>query len=146
MRKIVLAVSVTALFLSGCASSDGPEYDGSTYQAIKRYEIGTVEGVRHVVVTDNGTGTFLGALTGAILGSTVGHGNGSTLAALAGGLGGAYVGSEINKANAQELSVKLDNGEHIVVISKGKGFEVGDRVKIIKDGNKVDQVYKLDGN
>ena len=143
MRKIVLIVSIAMMFLSGCASSDGPEYDGSTYQQIKSYEIGKVEGIRHVVVSDNGTGTFLGALTGAILGSTVGNGNGSTLAALAGGLGGMYVGSQVNKANAQELSVKLENGEHIVVIAKGKGFHVGDKVKIIKDGNKVDQVYKL---
>ena len=143
MRQIVLAVSVMVLLMSGCATNDGPEYDGSTYQQIKRYEVGRVEGIRHVVVSDNGTGTFLGALTGAILGSTVGNGNGSTLAALAGGLGGAYVGSQVNKANAQELSVKLDNGEHIVVIAKGKEFHVGDKVKIIKDGNKVDQVYKL---
>jgi len=146
MQKTVIAATIVTLLFSGCASSNGPEYDGSTYQEIKKFETGRVEGVRHVVISDNGAGTFIGALTGAIIGSTMGQGNGSTLASLAGGLGGAYVGSEINKANAQELSVKLDNGEHIVVISKGKEFEVGDRVKIIKNGNRVDQVYKLDGN
>ena len=144
MRKMLLVISVMALFmLSGCATSEGPEYDGSTYQEIKTYEIGTVEGVRHVVISDNGTGTFVGALVGGVLGSTVGEGRGSVLASLAGGLGGAYVGSQVNKANAQELSVKLDNGQHIVVVAKGKHFLVGDRVKIIKEGNSVDQVYKL---
>jgi outer membrane lipoprotein SlyB len=144
MRKILFAISFMALFmLSGCATSEGPEYDGASYQEIKTYEIGTVEGVRHVVISDNGTGTFVGALVGGVLGSTVGEGRGSVLASLAGGLGGAYVGSQVNKANAQELSVKLDNGQDIIVVAKGKHFSVGDRVKIIKEGNRVDQVYKL---
>jgi len=144
MKKIFLTTLVViTLFVSGCATTEGPEYSGATYQEIKTYEIGTVQDVRHVVISDNGTGTFVGALVGAVLGSTVGRGNGSALATLAGGLGGAYAGSQINKANAQELSVKLDDGRNIVVVAKGKQFMVGDRVKIIKEGNKVDQVYKI---
>jgi len=144
MRKFLLAISVVmALLLAGCASLEGPEYSGASYQEIKTYEIGTIESIRPVVITDNGAGTFIGALVGGVLGSTVGGGRGSALATLAGGLGGAYVGSQVNKANAQELSVKLDNGQDIVVVSKGKEFIVGDRVKIIKDGNQVDQVYKI---
>ncbi len=144
MKKIFMFISIVVLFMTtGCATNEGPEYDGSTYQQIKRYEIGTVEGTRPVVISDNGTGTFIGAIVGTVLGSTMGGGRGSVLTTLAGGLGGSYVGSQVNKANAQELSVKLDNGEHIVVVAKGKDFFVGDRVKIIKEGNKVDQVYKI---
>jgi len=144
MSKIVISIStVIILFLSACAQTNAPEYSGATYQEIKTYEIGTVEAVRPVVISDNGTGTFIGALVGAVLGSTVGRGNGNALATLAGGLGGAYVGSQANKANAQELSVKLDNGQDIVVVAKGKQFFVGDRVKIIKEGNRVDQVYRI---
>jgi outer membrane lipoprotein SlyB len=144
MKKIILAsVTTFALLFSGCATTNGPEYNGATYQEIKTYEIGTVESVRHVVISDNGTGTFVGALVGTVLGSTLGGGRGSVLTTLAGGLGGAYAGSQATKANAQELSVRLDNGDRIVVVAKGNKFLVGDRVKIIKDGNRVDQVYRI---
>ena len=144
MKKVLLASSITAmLVLSGCATNSGPEYDGSSYRQIKTYEVGTVQSVRPVVISDNGTGTFVGAIVGTVLGSMVGQGRGSTLATLAGGLGGAYVGSQAAKANASELSVKLDNGRNVVVVVKGKDFLVGDRVKIIKDGNRADQVYRI---
>jgi outer membrane lipoprotein SlyB len=144
MKTIILLTAVMlSLIFNGCAQTNGVEYNGATYQEIKTYEIGTVEDVRHVVISDNGTGTFVGALVGTVLGSTLGQGRGSVLATLAGGLGGAYVGDQANKANAQELSVKLDNGQHIVVVTKGNKFLVGDRVKIIKDGNRVDQVYRI---
>ena len=144
MKKVFLVSSVTImLILSGCATNSGPEYDGNSYQEIKTYEIGTVKSVRPVVISDNGTGTFLGAIVGTVLGSIVGKGNGNTLATLAGGLGGAYAGSQAAKANASELSVHLNNGNNVVVVVKGKDFLVGDRVKIIKDGNRVDQVYRI---
>lgn len=144
MKKVLLATSVAAtLLLSGCATNGGPEYSGNSYQQIKTYEIGTVQSVRPVVISDNGTGTFVGAIVGTVLGSMVGQGRGSTLATLAGGLGGAYAGSQAAKANAAELSVKLDDGRDIVVVVKGKTFLVGDRVKIIKDGNRADQVYRI---
>jgi len=144
MKKIFLASSATImLILSGCTATNAPEYNGNTYQEIKTYEIGTVESVRPVVISDNGTGTFLGAIVGTVLGSMVGEGRGSALATLAGGLGGAYAGNQAAKANASELSVRLDNGEHVVVVVKGKKFLVGDKVKIIKDGNRADQVYRI---
>ena len=144
MKRVILISSVTIMLLfSACATNNGPEYNGNTYQEIKSYEIGTVTSVRPVVISDNGTGTFLGAIVGTVLGSIVGEGSGNTLATLAGGLGGAYAGDQIGKANASELSVRLDNGNHVVVVVKGKGFLVGDRIKIIKDGNRVDQVYRI---
>ena len=144
MKKVLVASSLTAmLILTGCATNSGPEYSGGSYQQIKTYEIGTVQSVRPVVISDNGTGTFIGAIVGTVLGSMVGQGRGSTLATLAGGLGGAYAGSQAAKANASELSVKLDDGRDVVVVVKGKNFLVGDRVKIIKDGNRADQVYRI---
>jgi len=144
VKKIFLVSSATMmLILSGCTATNVPEYDGNSYQEIKTYEIGKVESVRPVVISDNGTGTFIGAIVGTVLGSVVGEGNGKTLATLAGGLGGAYAGNQTAKANASELSVRLDNGEHVVVVVKGKKFFVGDRVKIVKDGNRVDQVYRI---
>jgi len=143
MKKIIYISLTAVMLLSGCATNNGPEYDGSSYRQIKTYEIGTVQNVRAVVVSDDGAGTFLGAIVGTVLGSMAGKGRGNTLATLAGGLGGAYAGNQIGKANASELSVELDNGKNIVVVVKGNGYRTGDRVKIIKNNGKVDQVYIL---
>ncbi len=63
---------------------------------------------------------------------------------LGGGLAGGYAGSEIGKANGSELSVELDNGEQVIVVVKGNHIKVGDRIKIIKDGNRVAQVDKIE--
>jgi outer membrane lipoprotein SlyB len=143
MKKTITASIATILLVTGCATNNGPEYSGATYNRIKTYEIGTVTDVHPVVISDDGMGTFLGALVGTVLGSTMGGGRGTALTTLAGGLAGAYTGSEMNKANALELSVHLDDGRNIVVVVKGTNYHVGDRVKIVKEGNKVDQVYLI---
>lgn len=144
MKKSLYSLVVALMVFGGCSTSTVPEYDGNSYAQIKRYEIGTVIESRPVLISDDGSGTFLGALIGAVVGSTMGRASGNTLATLGGGLAGAYVGKEVGKANASELTVELDNGEHIVVIAKGKEIFAGDRVKIIKDGNRVAQVRRID--
>jgi outer membrane lipoprotein SlyB len=143
MSQLISISVVALLFLSGCAKTGVPEYSGQDYNQIKRYDIGVVEDARLVIISDDGMGTFLGAIIGGVVGSTMGRGAGNTLATLGGGLVGGYAGSQIAKANAVELSVKLDNGENIVVVAKGTNIVAGDRVKIIKDGSKVAQVYKI---
>lgn len=143
MKLFISILSATMLIFSGCATNTGPEYEGSSYKTIKRYEIGTVTRSRPVVITDEGTGKFIGALVGAVLGSMVGHNRGSLLGMLAGGLGGHYIGAEAGKANGEELSVELDNGEDVVIVLKGNRFFAGDRIKIIRDGDKVSQVERL---
>jgi len=144
-NKIVTSTLLAAtLILSACATNEGPEYDGSTYAQIKQYELGEVLKDKPVVISDDGSGAFFGAVIGAVLGSTMGGGDGKTLMALGGGVAGYYAGKEIGKANGDELTVKLDNGKNIVVVVKGKHFKVGDRVKIIRDGNKVAQVDYAD--
>lgn len=141
----ILYLALLAIFLlGGCATNKGPEYDGTSYKQIKRFEIGEVIAHRPVVISDDGKGTFLGAIIGTVLGSTVGRGHGTSLAMLGGGLAGGYAGSEVGKANGSELTVELDYGEVVVVVVKGVDhIVVGDRVKIIKDGNKVAQVDKI---
>lgn len=136
-------VTLIALFIGGCATNKGPEYDGRSYSQMKKIQIGTIVGHRPVVISDTGTGSFLGAIVGGVLGSTVGRGNGRTLATLAGGLAGSYAGGEVNKSDAQELTVELNNSNVVVVVTKGNEFHTGDRVQIIKDGNNVAAVKKL---
>jgi outer membrane lipoprotein SlyB len=142
---LMTAVIIWIPMMSGCATNKGPEYDGSSYDSMKRIQIGTVISERPVVVKDNGLGTFIGAISGVVLGSFVGGGRASSLGALGGGLAGAYAGSEVGKANAQELTVELNDGEVVVIVVKGDNlYQSGDRIKIIKDGNKVASVEKLE--
>jgi outer membrane lipoprotein SlyB len=142
MKRIII-VPILSLYLAGCADHGVPEYNGATYNQIKQYEVGTVIDKRAVVISDDGSGGFFGSIIGAVIGSTIGRGSGSVLATLGGGIAGHYAGKELEKANADELTVKLDNGENVVVVVKGRFYQKGDRVKIIKDGNKVAQVERL---
>ena len=137
MKKFLVTVLVGSLFLSGCATRGVNEIDPSAVNYELSYQVGTIESLKPVVIKDNGTGTFVGAITGAVLGSLVGKGRGNTLATLAGGLGGAYAGNQLGKANALELSVLLDDGRRVVVIAKGKDFYKGERVRIVKRNGRV---------
>jgi len=137
MKKFITVVAVAGLFFTGCATRGLQEMDASSVNYEMSYQVGIVEHIKPVVIKDNGTGTFLGAISGAVLGSLVGKGKGNTLATLAGGLGGMYAGNELGKANAQELSVALDNGSHVVVLSKGNMFHTGERVRIVKHNGRV---------
>ena len=142
--KFLISLSVVSLLLfSGCVTNQGPSYDGRSYKKIKRYEIGTVIESRPVVINDDGSGKFVGTVIGAVLGSLIGSNKGKVLAILGGGLGGHYVGSELGKANGEELSVELDNGEEIVIVLKGNRFIAGDRIKIIRDNDEVAEVERL---
>ena len=136
MKKI-LFVLLTGLLFVGCATRGVNEVDSSAVNYELNYQVGTIESIKPVVIKDNGTGTFIGAISGLVLGSMIGEGRGSTLATLAGGLGGAYAGNQLNKANALELSVLLDDGRRVVVIAKGKTFYKGQRIRIVKHNGRV---------
>ena len=137
MKKFLVSVLVGSLFFSGCAAHGVNEVDSSAVNYELTYQVGTIESVKPVVIKDNGTGTFVGAISGVVLGSLVGKGRGNALATLVGGLGGAYAGNQLGKANALELSVLLDDGRRIVVIAKGKDFYKGERIRIVKRNGRV---------
>ncbi len=141
MKILNIGLVFLALIFVGCAQRGVQEVDASSTRYVLSYETGTIESIKPVVIKDNGTGTFIGGLVGMVVGSTIGRGNGSALAALAGGLGGAYVGNQIGKANAQELTVMLDSqNRSIVVIVKGKKHFVGEHIRIVKRGGRISSV------
>lgn len=143
-KKILISSSIVILCLSGCATNEGPEYDGKTSRQIKKFEIGTVLENNPVVISDDGSGSIFGMIIGAVLGSTLGSGAGSTLASLGGGIAGHQAGKEVGKANGAELSIHLDNGDDIMLVVKGEGYKVGEKIKIIRSGNKVEQIKRVD--
>ena len=137
MKRIIFAV-IALFMLSGCTQMyNSNEVDLYQTNGIYTYQKGKITDIRLVRIRDNGTGTFIGALTGAVLGSMIGNGKGNTLATLAGGLGGAYVGNHLDKANGEELYIHLDDGRNIVTIVKGVVFHVGECVRVIFNGNKI---------
>ena len=134
----------SVLFFGGCTRMyNSNEVALSNVNQVLTYETGTVTGVRMVVIKDDGSGTMIGVLTGTVLGSLMGNGKGNVLTTLGGGLLGAYVGNQLDKANAEELYIKLDNGKNIVVIAKGVDIRRGDRVRVVLNGNRVVRVERI---
>lgn len=147
MKKGALALALTTglLFINGCADLGfGSGISPAATESVMTYDTGTVQDVKAVVVKDNGAGTLVGAATGAVLGHMIGGGRGKDLATLGGGLLGAYAGNQIASANAQELTVRLDNGRgNVVVVAKGLRFSPGQRVRIVKNGSQLVSVEAL---
>ncbi|WP_108061593.1 outer membrane lipoprotein [Poseidonibacter lekithochrous] len=144
MKKLlsIIFLAVTLVF-TGCMNNNDVSYDYEDYKKIKQVMVGTILNTRAVNIKDDGKGSIIGAIGGGVLGSTIGKGNGSTLATLGGAALGGFIGNSINKTKAQELTVRLENGETIVVLSKETAFINGDRIRIVKVGDEVSSVYKL---
>ena len=141
MKIFKILLVTLALLFAGCARQGLQEVEPSATNRVMHYDTGTIESIKPVAIKDNGNGTFIGGLIGAVLGSTIGRGRGSVLASLAGGLGGAYVGNQIAKANAQELTIQLDDGgENIVVVTKGLSHYIGEHIRVVKNNARVSSV------
>ncbi|RMA97143.1 outer membrane lipoprotein [Hydrogenothermus marinus] len=146
MKKIIIFLQIIAIGILSFSctrmynSNEVSVYDTNT---VLTYEEGVVEDIKPVIIKDDGSGTFIGAAIGAVLGSFIGEGKATSLSTLLGGLVGAYAGNQLDKANAEELFIKLDNSRKIVVIVKGVNIQKGDRVRIIKEGNKIVRVERI---
>ncbi|MDP2241628.1 MAG: glycine zipper 2TM domain-containing protein [Burkholderiales bacterium] len=113
-------------------------YQSSARQAARLcVNCGVVEAINLVEV--KGTGSYLGMIAGgvagALLGSQVGQGRGTTVAEVAGAAGGAYAGNEIEKrmkaTKHYEVVVRLENGgSQTVSYETQPGFAVGAKVKV----------------
>lgn len=98
---------------------------------------GVVEAV-HVVEVEGQPGyggAIAGGLAGAVLGSQIGRGNGSTAAGILGAVGGAYAGREVEKRMKREkrydVVVHLDNGgTQTVQMANDPGLAAGTPVRI----------------
>ncbi|TXG76434.1 MAG: glycine zipper 2TM domain-containing protein [Rhodocyclaceae bacterium] len=99
---------------------------------------GVVESVRQVQVKGaaTGVGAVAGGLTGAIVGSQFGRGNGRTAMGVAGAAGGAYAGHEIEKnlhtTTTHRVVVRMEDGTaRTVYQSDAPAFGVGEKVRVI---------------
>ncbi|MBS0635367.1 MAG: hypothetical protein JSR37_07895 [Verrucomicrobia bacterium] len=121
MKKIAL-VLLSVSFFASCSRETSPDvYDDQNFGAAETTYLGTILEMHEVHVQngeglqDNTTGMVGGGVAGALLGSTIGKGDGSVVAAVAGGLlgatGGAALEDHLRKSKAMRYIVQLDNGE-----------------------------------
>jgi len=142
--KFFMFLGVIMILFSGCTQMyNSNEVSIADTNEVLTYQTGVVEDIKYVTLKDNGSGVMIGAMSGTVLGSLFGKGKGNILSTLIGGLTGAFVGNELDKANGEELFIRLDNGKHIVVIVKGVKIKKGDRVRIISNGYRIIRVEKI---
>lgn len=140
----VLAVAGSLAVLAGCAhqSASSSVYTYGQAQREQIVRLGTVEGVRNVVIEQDrttGAGTLAGGALGGVAGSTIGGGSGRVLAAIGGGVLGAMAGDSIehrmSRKDGLEITVRLDNGETRVIAQEADvPISVGQRVRVISGG------------
>lgn len=137
-RALALAV-VAGVFVAGCASSmSGSAYTRSQARQAAQVQYGVVESVREVLI--EGTGTGVGAVSGAALGglagSNIGRGRGQVAGAIGGavlgGLAGAAVEEGVTRQTGLEITVRLDNGRVVAVTQAAdEPFYPGERVRLL---------------
>jgi len=116
----------------------GSGYQPSTRKAARVcVNCGVVEAINVVEVKGDGSylGMIAGGVAGALLGSQVGQGRGTTVAEVAGAAGGAYAGREIERrmktTKHYEVVVRLENGgSQTISYATQPAFAVGARVKV----------------
>ncbi|MEM9161389.1 MAG: glycine zipper 2TM domain-containing protein, partial [Verrucomicrobiota bacterium] len=98
----------------------------------------------------NSTGTFIGAAIGGAAGATIGSGDGRILAATVGTIVGMSVGAAAQKdmtsKRAQEILIRLNEGEEIYIVLERteSPFFQGDKVKVVRDAYGNTRVIPFD--
>jgi len=145
--SLLLAFACPFLAVS-CAT---PSNTGDTYS---KHEAGRAQSVKEGQITsiqnvtiEGGTtaGTLIGAGAGAVAGHRIGSGStANTLGSIGGGLVGSAIGSNVQKSVGSKagfnIVVRLDDGGSISVVQEANArehFRVGDRVKVIYNGNRT---------
>lgn len=131
------------LVLGACSNYNANTYTGSEARTMQTIKYGTVLAVRPVTIQEEGggtVGTVGGAAIGGVVGNMFGHGDGKTLATIAGALVGAGAGHATGKAiasqDALEISVRLDDGQEIAIVQgNDQTFAIGSRVRILTSSN-----------
>ena len=148
MRKINSRMMIGAMIagmvlsITGCAPAGSDLVTPRKTDHVLTYEKATVSSFRYLSIQP-GAEIIGGAAAGALLGSAVGQGSGTLLAVMGGGVAGGYVGSHYTSPNAQDLTLRLDNGQRIVVRTRGTSFLQGERVYVVRDGNRIVSIQHI---
>ena len=146
---MITGVVIYALMVSGCipSSTSGSVYTRDQARTSHSVYYGTILRVAEVTIegTQSGLGTVAGGVMGGVLGSAVGAGSGRGIATAGGAILGGLAGSAVEKgattAVGLELEVELDSGELILIVQEKDGlYNVGDRVRVVKDARGTSRV------
>ena len=140
--------------LSGCAEQlTGYSYNMGEagreqtvrYGIITRIDIVRIEG------SQSGLGALSGAVAGGAVGSTIGKGNGSTLATIGGAIVGGLAGDAVEKSTTfsqgVNLFIKLCSGRNISIIQAldaANPLREGDSVLVLSNGRTTRVIYDSD--
>jgi outer membrane lipoprotein SlyB len=140
--KLALVVSGLGVALVGCTfPSSRRTVPIGQANVLNRVEVGVVTNVRPVTI--EGKNTNLGTFGGAVVGSAAASGGRGVTGAIAqasGAVVGAVAGQAVEEVatrkNAQEITVRLDDGSTVVVTQEASTgfFQDGDRVRILNGG------------
>ncbi len=140
----LFALALGALLTAtGCTfPSRGSIYDRNSAGRSMSVDTGDVVSVRDVQIS--GRNTIVGVGGGAIMGGAVasgGSGVGGAVVQAAGTVGGAILGESVEEVAtrrwAQEIMIKLSNGDTIAVVQEFKKegrINVGERVQVLHGG------------
>lgn len=145
MKFTFLAIPLACLSLAGCVENQGGQSYAAPAAQQAHVRIGTIVRSRTVELQNTNedrkvAGTLMGAAIGGVIGNQFGKGDGNTAATIIGAGAGAAVGNNLASKNATTVSyrraweVRLRNGRHILVLKQGGHFRVGDRVRVIGQG------------
>lgn len=149
IRKITLPLLLSITLISGasCASHGGDDFSNQQTRKEMTITRGAVSDVREVTTSNSstGVGVIAGGLLGGVLGHQIGGGSARSIGAVGGALGGAAVGAGAEKTmrdtKALELTIKLDNGQEVVIVQEAdQNFSVGDRVRVLRSSDGLSRV------
>jgi outer membrane lipoprotein SlyB len=147
----ICAIGISGLTVSGCAPRIGAsnvsvQGVGEMSETLRGVIIAarpvTISASRQDMDNQPGAGAALGAVGGGVLGSQIGQGSGSVLAALGGaalgGVAGHMIGQKITDQEGMEYQIQLERGG-IVTMRQGADpiLRVGQRVMVINSSKDV---------
>ena len=156
MRKLLFILFLLPLYANA-------GYERNVARQVDKVEYAIVDSVRYInqpeviKAREHGLETFVGAITGAVIGSQFGRGNGKPFAVIAGSIAGANLAKHVSQSahdsrsvnqNARlvDLLLKQNDGTLLDVVQDVDSsmiFNVGDEVRILYFGNEVriDKAY-----
>ncbi|MHA2937400.1 glycine zipper 2TM domain-containing protein [Vibrio sp. RC27] len=156
MRRLLIILLLLPLYANA-------GYERNVARPVDKVEFAVVDSLRYITQTEvikareHGLETFIGAVTGAVIGSHFGRGHGKQFAIIAGSIAGANIARHGARANADshviyqdseivDLLLRMSDGSLIDVVQDvdpSMLFNIGDEVRILYFGNevRVDKVF-----
>lgn len=143
MKVFCVTSCVLSVLVGGCARQISPNvYSEASIGETSQTYRGVIVSMRDVMVEgkekldQNTTGMALGGVGGAVVGNQFGAGGGNLAATAAGAIAGAVAGSliqkELEKQNAVEYTVQLQDGSlKTLVQGPEPRYQVGQKVLLI---------------